>query len=142
MERASQLSAPCGAKLLAKRFGGADLDARVNVADGVCHGDLHLIDNDLGISNYPPVPGHEIVGTITAMSERAEGLTKSTASAATRRSKSISVEEFSPAATGIALDFRSWARTLYFSAMIEAPENARKLSWDGNSKALSRSSCG
>ena len=41
---------------------------------GFCHGDLHLIDNDLGISAYPLVPGHEVVGTITAIGERAEGL--------------------------------------------------------------------
>ena len=33
---------------------------------GVCHTDLHLIDNDLGVSSYPLVPGHEIVGVISA----------------------------------------------------------------------------
>lgn len=33
---------------------------------GICHTDLHLIDNDWGISQYPLVPGHEIVGTVTA----------------------------------------------------------------------------
>lgn len=32
----------------------------------LCHGDLHLIDNSWGISNYPLVPGHEVVGTIAA----------------------------------------------------------------------------
>jgi len=31
---------------------------------GICHTDLHLIDNDWGISSYPLVPGHEIIGTI------------------------------------------------------------------------------
>lgn len=41
---------------------------------GFCHGDLHLIDNDLGISAYPLVPGHEVIGTVTAMGDRAEGL--------------------------------------------------------------------
>lgn len=34
---------------------------------GVCHSDLHLIDNDWGISRYPLVAGHEIVGVISAM---------------------------------------------------------------------------
>ena len=34
---------------------------------GVCHSDLHLIDNDWGVSAYPLVPGHEIVGTITGI---------------------------------------------------------------------------
>jgi uncharacterized zinc-type alcohol dehydrogenase-like protein len=32
---------------------------------GICHSDIHLIDNDWGISEYPLVPGHEIVGVIT-----------------------------------------------------------------------------
>lgn len=32
---------------------------------GICHTDLHLIDNDLGLSTYPLVPGHEIVGMVT-----------------------------------------------------------------------------
>lgn len=31
---------------------------------GICHSDLHLIDNDWGVSKYPLVPGHEIVGTV------------------------------------------------------------------------------
>jgi len=33
---------------------------------GICHSDIHLIDNDWDFSNYPLVPGHEIVGTISA----------------------------------------------------------------------------
>ncbi len=33
---------------------------------GVCHSDVHLIDNDWASSSYPLVPGHEIVGTISA----------------------------------------------------------------------------
>ncbi len=34
---------------------------------GICHSDLHLIANDWGISQYPFIPGHEIVGTVTAI---------------------------------------------------------------------------
>lgn len=34
---------------------------------GICHSDLHLIDNDWGVSTYPLVPGHEIVGMITSV---------------------------------------------------------------------------
>ncbi len=34
---------------------------------GVCHSDLSIIDNEWGISSYPVVPGHEVVGTIGAM---------------------------------------------------------------------------
>jgi uncharacterized zinc-type alcohol dehydrogenase-like protein len=33
---------------------------------GVCHSDIHLIDNDWGISKYPLIPGHEIIGTVAA----------------------------------------------------------------------------
>ncbi|HLY71925.1 MAG TPA: NAD(P)-dependent alcohol dehydrogenase [Puia sp.] len=32
---------------------------------GVCHSDLHFAKNDWGISVYPVVPGHEIVGRVT-----------------------------------------------------------------------------
>ncbi len=32
---------------------------------GMCHTDLHLIDDDLGLSSYPLVPGHEIVGVVS-----------------------------------------------------------------------------
>ncbi|KAF5444335.1 hypothetical protein F2P56_036820, partial [Juglans regia] len=31
---------------------------------GVCHTDIHQIKNDLGMSNYPMVPGHEVVGEV------------------------------------------------------------------------------
>ncbi len=32
---------------------------------GICHSDLHLVNNDWGMSRYPLVPGHEIIGTVT-----------------------------------------------------------------------------
>lgn len=31
---------------------------------GICHSDVHLVDNDWNISVYPLVPGHEIIGTV------------------------------------------------------------------------------
>jgi alcohol dehydrogenase (NADP+) len=34
---------------------------------GVCHSDLHFARNDWGMSVYPIVPGHEIVGRVTAV---------------------------------------------------------------------------
>lgn len=34
---------------------------------GICHSDLHQIQNDFGMTNYPIVPGHEIVGRITKL---------------------------------------------------------------------------
>jgi alcohol/geraniol dehydrogenase (NADP+) len=59
-----------GAELLTYRYelgalGADEVDIRISHC-GVCHSDLHLIDNDWGISKYPFVPGHEIVGTVTA----------------------------------------------------------------------------
>ena len=34
---------------------------------GVCHSDIHQVRNEWGGSKYPMVPGHEIVGRITAV---------------------------------------------------------------------------
>ena len=34
---------------------------------GVCHTDIHQSKNDWGASNYPVVPGHEIVGKVNAL---------------------------------------------------------------------------
>ncbi|KAK4258801.1 hypothetical protein QN277_005209 [Acacia crassicarpa] len=31
---------------------------------GICHTDLHMAKNDLGRSNYPMVPGHEVAGQV------------------------------------------------------------------------------
>jgi cinnamyl-alcohol dehydrogenase len=31
---------------------------------GICHTDVHQIKNDLGMSKYPMVPGHEVVGEV------------------------------------------------------------------------------
>lgn len=34
---------------------------------GICHSDLHQIKNDFGMTTYPIVPGHEIVGKVTKL---------------------------------------------------------------------------
>ena len=34
---------------------------------GICHSDLHTCRNDWGGTRYPVIPGHEIVGTVTAI---------------------------------------------------------------------------
>jgi uncharacterized zinc-type alcohol dehydrogenase-like protein len=41
---------------------------------GICHSDLHLIANDWGVSQYPFIPGHEIVGTIATMGSEVKSL--------------------------------------------------------------------
>lgn len=42
---------------------------------GVCHSDVHLIDNDWGMSSYPLVPGHEIAGTVKEIGSEVKTLT-------------------------------------------------------------------
>lgn len=36
---------------------------------GICHSDLHSARNDWGRTTYPIVPGHEIVGTVSAVGD-------------------------------------------------------------------------
>ncbi len=33
---------------------------------GICHSDLSMLDNDWGMSQYPLVPGHEVIGIVEA----------------------------------------------------------------------------
>ena len=60
-----------GAQLVPYRYEPGELqpnDVEVKISHcGVCHSDIHLIDNDWGNSKYPFVPGHEIVGTVSAV---------------------------------------------------------------------------
>jgi uncharacterized zinc-type alcohol dehydrogenase-like protein len=42
---------------------------------GVCHTDLHLTDNDFGITAYPFVPGHEAVGVVKTIGSGVTHLT-------------------------------------------------------------------
>ncbi len=41
---------------------------------GICHSDLSMLDNEWGMSVYPLVAGHEIVGKITALGSHAKNL--------------------------------------------------------------------
>lgn len=34
---------------------------------GICHSDVAMVDNHWGISTYPLVPGHEVIGTVEAV---------------------------------------------------------------------------
>jgi alcohol/geraniol dehydrogenase (NADP+) len=40
---------------------------------GICHSDLSMLDNEWQLTQYPFVPGHEVVGTIAALGD---GVTK------------------------------------------------------------------
>jgi uncharacterized zinc-type alcohol dehydrogenase-like protein len=45
-----------------------DEDVAIDIAFcGVCHSDLHVARSDWGRTTYPFVPGHEIVGTVSAV---------------------------------------------------------------------------
>ncbi len=37
---------------------------------GVCHSDLHMVRNEWGNSEYPLIPGHEIVGRVVKVGEK------------------------------------------------------------------------
>jgi uncharacterized zinc-type alcohol dehydrogenase-like protein len=59
-----------GAHLLPYKFDAGELkpnEVAIRITHcGVCHSDVHLIDNDWGFSKYPFIPGHEIVGRVIA----------------------------------------------------------------------------
>lgn len=41
---------------------------------GICHSDLSMLNNEWGMTTYPAVFGHEIVGRVTAMGAMAKGV--------------------------------------------------------------------
>jgi uncharacterized zinc-type alcohol dehydrogenase-like protein len=67
-----------GAELLSFRYDPGKLGAHeVEIAIshcGICHSDLHLIANDWGISQYPFIPGHEIIGKVSAVGSEVKSL--------------------------------------------------------------------
>lgn len=45
-------------------------DVQVDVLyTGICHSDIHFVNNDWGNTVYPCVPGHEIVGRVSAVGD-------------------------------------------------------------------------
>jgi len=46
------------------------LDVQIEILFcGVCHSDIHTVRSEWGPANYPCVPGHEIVGRVTAVGQ-------------------------------------------------------------------------
>lgn len=45
-------------------------------ACGICHSDIHMVDNDWHMSRYPLVPGHEVIGEVVEMGEGVTHLKK------------------------------------------------------------------
>ena len=51
------------------------LDVEVEITHcGICHSDVHLINDDWDIGRYPLVPGHEIIGSVAALGSNVAGL--------------------------------------------------------------------
>ena len=54
-------------------LGDHQVDIKVEYC-GICHSDLSMLDNDFGLTQYPFVPGHEIVGRVDAIGAKAKGV--------------------------------------------------------------------
>jgi len=54
-------------------LGASDVEINVEYC-GICHSDISMLDNDWGISQFPLVPGPEVVGTIAAVGQRVRHL--------------------------------------------------------------------
>ncbi|KAK7366897.1 hypothetical protein VNO80_08900 [Phaseolus coccineus] len=53
------------------RRANGDNDITLDILySGICHTDLHMVKNDFGMSIYPMVPGHEIVGKVTKVGSK------------------------------------------------------------------------
>ncbi|MDB9519999.1 NAD(P)-dependent alcohol dehydrogenase [Roseofilum reptotaenium CS-1145] len=52
-----------------------DYDCLIKVQScGLCHSDIHIIDNDWDISDYPVVPGHEVIGEVEEVGSQVKHL--------------------------------------------------------------------
>lgn len=55
----------------AESLSAEDVEVEVEYC-GVCHSDLSMIDNEWGISQYPVIAGHEVIGRVAALGEAAK----------------------------------------------------------------------
>ena len=67
-----------GAELLPYKYDPGDIkpnEVEIAISHcGICRSDIHMVDNNWGISQYPLIPGHEIVGKITVIGSGVLGL--------------------------------------------------------------------
>ncbi|MGZ4972022.1 MAG: NADPH-dependent aldehyde reductase Ahr, partial [Limisphaerales bacterium] len=54
-------------------LGGEEVEVAVENC-GLCHSDLSVLNNEWGMSQFPAVLGHEVIGRIVAMGPNAKGL--------------------------------------------------------------------
>ncbi|HAV55016.1 MAG TPA: hydroxyacid dehydrogenase, partial [Aequorivita sp.] len=60
-----------------KRRETGDDDVEIKITHcGVCHSDIHTARNEWGGSTYPVVPGHEIIGRVTAIGKNVHNFTE------------------------------------------------------------------
>ncbi|MBK9796340.1 MAG: NAD(P)-dependent alcohol dehydrogenase [Holophagaceae bacterium] len=70
---AAAATAPLAPFQLERRTPGPH-DVQIEIAYcGICHSDIHQVRNEWGNSTYPMVPGHEIVGKVTAVGAQVKG---------------------------------------------------------------------
>jgi len=64
---AASATSPLAGSTIARRE-PTDRDVQIKILYcGVCHSDLHFVRNEWNFTQYPAVPGHEIVGRVTAV---------------------------------------------------------------------------
>ncbi|RXP57097.1 NAD(P)-dependent alcohol dehydrogenase [Lutibacter sp. HS1-25] len=56
-------------------LGSEQVDIKVHYC-GICHSDLSMLNNEWGMTQYPFVPGHEIVGEVVAVGSDVKNLKK------------------------------------------------------------------
>ncbi|MBC7772494.1 MAG: NAD(P)-dependent alcohol dehydrogenase [Pyrinomonadaceae bacterium] len=54
-------------------LGAEDVEVAVEYC-GLCHSDLSVLNNEWGISQYPAILGHEVIGRVTAVGTGAKGV--------------------------------------------------------------------
>ncbi|MCB9478511.1 MAG: NAD(P)-dependent alcohol dehydrogenase [Deltaproteobacteria bacterium] len=50
------------------KMGPNDVDIEVTHC-GICHSDVHIVDNNWQATTYPSVPGHEVIGKVAAVGD-------------------------------------------------------------------------
>ena len=60
-------------KFVLPEIGNEQVDIKVHYC-GICHSDLSMIKNEWGMSTYPLVPGHEVIGEIVAIGSEVKNL--------------------------------------------------------------------
>ena len=56
-------------------LGAEQVDIKIHYC-GLCHSDISMIENAWGMTKYPLVPGHEIIGEVIAVGDQVKNLEK------------------------------------------------------------------